>query len=156
MKEEENWRIKYLKFLTSKSYTFPIEGAGWVLLSNACALYHNDIYFIKKTYNSKKLHDCCVFLMQQLMMVKYIHIIMSKKTKIKVLFIWMTFMCKDLYCTVIFYELQRKRKKESNKNTLCINSYSQYVCAAVILILSYFNIHVWFHFIDDLVFTCSC
>ena len=53
-------------------------------------------------------------------------------------------MCKDLYCTEIFYELQRKSKKESNKNTLCINSYSQYVCAAVILILSlsYFNINV--------------
>jgi hypothetical protein len=57
---------------------------SWVLLSNACALYHNDIYCIKKTYNSKKRHECYVFLMQQFMMVmKYVHIIMSKKTKIK-------------------------------------------------------------------------
>ena len=59
---------------------------SWVLLSNACALYHNDIYCIKKTYiyNSKKWHECYVFLMHQFMMVmKYVHIIMSKKTKIK-------------------------------------------------------------------------
>ena len=57
---------------------------SWVLLSNACALYHNDMYCIKKTYNSKKQHECYVFLMQQFMMVmKYVHIIMSKKTKIK-------------------------------------------------------------------------
>ena len=29
MKEEENWRIKYLKFFNSKSYRFPIGGAGY-------------------------------------------------------------------------------------------------------------------------------
>ena len=130
---------------------------SWVLLSNACALYHNDIYCITRTYNSKKRHECYVFLMQQFMMVmKYVHIIMSKKTKIK-----SSVYMNDIYVQrfVLYSNIlwtTKKKEKRKQQNTWCINSYSQYVCAAVILILSYFNIHVWFHFIDDLVFTCSC
>jgi len=162
MKEEENWRIKYLKFFNSKSYRFPIGGAGYFqwaeFFCQMLVLCIIMIFIALKRHTIRRNNmSAMFFLMQQFMMVmKYVHIIMFKKTKIK-----SSVYMNDIYVQrfVLYSNIlwtTKKKGKRKQQNTWCINSYSQYVCAAVILILSYFNIHVWFHFIDDLVFTCSC